>query len=549
MGAKSFGVIGGGVSGLAVAYEIRRNALASGTECNIHIFEKHPVIGGNADTVVVNLGNRVDASGNSTPYHRWADLGVNDINLAAYHRIEKIMKEIDFFDKDNPKLNKSMLPLENTETYFTWDNEVLLTDDQELQNGVSDPKFSMATMYGGNFIYWIGIVHKAADHVAGSQDNPNLETTVKQFFDAIIANPKKELEPYTCTREIDWDDPELKHILDEVRHHVFYPRISAMYFANEDGPENMLLAAPMRYYRIQESKDDGEADRRYFVGGSTCWLKALLDNLLDKEVGKDLVKIEMHKNFPARASVAADHVVISNAKDPANEFKVDQCIVTVHADDAAELLKFDDSASPSTDGEAVIEMLESISYVDSVGVCHSYSGMMPANRNQWRAYNVLIRKGQGLKPYNMTYLSNRHQNDSGEQQSEFYDYNRMGLPQYFVTLNPQRDIPDQYILSSVDPADLSEELRTELPQLQDDSGQPAGYGRLAAGQPATTKFKHNLIDKKCFTAQKKLTNYHQSAKNLFFAGGWSLGSGLHEECWQQAENVALLVMPVKNSPD
>lgn len=546
MAKKSFGVIGGGVSGLAVAYEIRRNALASKTECQIHLFEKHPVIGGNADTVVVNLGNRVDGKGKSKAYHRWADLGVNDINLAAYHRIEKIMKEIDYFDRDNPKLNKTMLPLENTETYFTWDNEVLLTDDRDLEKGVSDPAFSMATMYEGHFLGWIDVVHKAADAAAGKPEDPNLETTVEQFFDRIIANPEKELKQYADDKPSPpWDDPELKRLLGEIRDHVFYPRISAMYFANDEGSENMLLAAPMCYYRIQESKGGSEPDRRYFVGGSARWLKALLDNLLDRKKGKGLVEIEMHTDFPARASVAADQVVIRNANDPKSEFKVDQCVVTVHADDAAALLSFDRAAGPSTDGEAVTEMLESISYTHSFGACHSYSGMMPANRNQWRAYNVLIRKDNELKPYNMTYLSNRHQNDAGEQQSERYDYNRMGLPQYFVTLNPLRDIPEQYILKTVDPADVAEELRADLPRLREEStGQPR-YGRLSAGQPATAEFKHNLIDKKCFTAQKTLVKYHQSAKTLFFAGGWSLGSGLHEECWHQAENVARLVMPLK----
>ena len=143
----------------------------------------------------------------------------------------------------------------------------------------------------------------------------------------------------------------------------------------------------------------------------------------------------------------------------------------------------------------------------------------------------------------MTYLSNRNQNDSGEQQSELYDYNRMGLPQYFVTLNPQRDIPEQYILKTVDEAELAEELRADLPRLQDESTGQSRYGRLSAGQPATAEFKHNLIDKKCFIAQDTLVKYHKSAKTLFFAGGWSNGSGLHEECWQQAETVARLVMP------
>ncbi len=546
MAVKSIGIIGGGVSGLAVAYEIRRNAIANKDSCKIDIFEKHPVIGGNADTVVVNLGNRRENSEFSTTYQRWADMGVNDINLTAYKRIEKIMKEIGYFDRDDPELNKTMLPLENTETYFTWDNDVLLTDDQELKQGVSNPLFTLESKDNGEFVYWIGIVHQAADGAVGCGESMNIDISVKQFFDGIIAEPKKHLEQYTGSKKIDWDSPELKRILREIRDHIFYPRISAMYFANDDGPEDMCLAAPMGYYRIQESKDEGDADRRYFVGGASRWLKALLDNLLDKKHGQGLVEIELHRDFPACACVAPDHVLITHAGNPEQRIKVNTCVVTVHADDAVELLKFEDATSRSEDEEKVMQILKSISYTHSIAVCHSYSGMMPANRNQWRAYNVLIRKDVKLKPYNMTYLCNRHQNDSGTHQSERYNYNQMGLPQYFVTLNPQREIPERYILPSVDPAEVSAELRGDLAQLEPDvDGQPR-HGRIPAGKPATTQFKHNLIDKKCFLAQKDLTQYHQSAKNLFFAGGWSHGSGLHEECWHQAEDVANWIVRPKN---
>ncbi|PCI08404.1 MAG: hypothetical protein COB77_02465 [Gammaproteobacteria bacterium] len=146
----------------------------------------------------------------------------------------------------------------------------------------------------------------------------------------------------------------------------------------------------------------------------------------------------------------------------------------------------------------------------------------------------------------MTYLCNRHQNDAGETQDEMYKYNQVGLPQFFITLNPQREIPQQFILKCVENNKVSESLRSELPQLMISGENNTHYGRIAAGKPAITHFKHNLIDKKCFIAQQNLQHYHKTADKLFFGGGWSLGSGLHEECWHQAERVAKIICPVKS---
>ncbi len=553
MEIKVIGIIGGGVSGLAAAYELRRNAIKQGNSFEIHIFEKQPDLGGNADTVVVNLGNWKDAEQSDIPYHRWADLGVNDINLTAYKRIAKVMQEIDYFDYSKPGPDPKMLPLENTETYFTWDSNILLTDDDELEHGISNPAFATANKGDGEFRYWINIIHKAADAIVGELDNPNIDITVAEFFENVINQPKETLERYVDSNAIiDWSSPELKRILTEIRDYIFYPRISAMYFANDYGPENMLLAAPMCYYRIQESKGGEKADRRYFVGGSNRWLQALLENLLDPAQGKGLVTMHFQHDFAAKVTVMPDSVEISR-DDDSDKLSVDRCIVTVHADDAAALLNFEYPANETAalSGQlrstetTIFKMLQSISYTRSTAVCHTYSGLLPGNRNQWRSYNVLIRQGCSLKPYSMTYLCNRHQNDAGGSRSS--EYNQVGLPQFFVTLNPQREIPDHDILRTVHPAEVAPELRAELPQIGIAGTNELSYGRIQANQPAITHFKHNLIDRNCFHAQRALFNYHETATHLFFGGGWSKGSGLHEECWEQAERIAQKIVPVPDS--
>lgn len=551
METKVIGIIGGGVSGLAAAYELRRNAIKQGISLEIHIFEKQPDLGGNADTVVVNLGNWKNAEHRDTPYHRWADLGVNDINLTAYKRIAKVMKEIGYFDYSNPGPDPRMLPLENTETYFTWDSNILLTDDDELEHGISNPAFAIAHKDDGKYTFWIDIIHKAADAIVGELEIPNIDITVAEFFDDVINKPKQTLEKYVDSKIIiDWNSPELKRILVEIRDYIFYPRISAMYFANDYGPENMLLAAPMCYYRIQESKGGAKPDRRYFVGGSNRWLQALLENLKHPPppLDDERVKIHFHHDFAAKVTVTTDNVDISR-DDGSDKLGVDCSIITVHADDAAALLNFEYPANDTTalggqlhaNETTIFKMLQSISYTRSTAVCHTYSGLLPGNRNQWRSYNVLIRQGCSLKPYSMTYLCNRHQNDAGGSRSS--EYNQVGLPQFFVTLNPQREIPDHDILRTVDPAEVAPELRAELPQLSTPGSNKLSYGRIEPNQPAIAHFKHNLIDRKCFLAQRALVNYHETATSLFFGGGWSKGSGLHEECWEQAERIAQKILP------
>ena len=538
------GIIGGGVSGLGAAYELRRNAIITCTELDIYIFEKQATLGGNADTVVVDLGKWKTAEKIPADYQRWADLGVNDINLTAYKRIARIMKEIGYFDKDDPGANPKMMPLENTETYFTWDNRVLLTGDAELEHGVSNPDFAIEARNDGKFELWVDVIYKAADAVVEKGESLNINITVEEFFDLVIGEPKKTLEHY-APPDVDWDDPELITMLTEARDYIFYPRISAMYFTNDYGPEKMLLAAPMCYYRIQESKGDSnaeeKADRRYFVGGSNRWLQALKDNLLDDTKGGGLVKVSYIGDFSARVKVTDCGVRISS-DDSEDVFDVQHCVVAVHADDAARLLDFQYSGEQASSAVTVLKILQAISYTRSIAVCHTYSGIMPANRNQWRSYNVLIRQDCSLKPYSMSYLCNRHQNDAAG--SRCSEYNQLGLPQFFVTLNPQREIPDEYILRVVSENALENNLRAELPQLNLPDSNSFVYGRLKPGDKAVVNFKHNLIDRSCFLAQRDLIGYHKNATNLFFSGGWSNGSGLQEECWQQAERVAKLIIPV-----
>ena len=73
-------IVGGGISGLSTAYALMKQARPGDRPLHIDLFERKATLGGNADTVVIDLGDYIDGSGQPNPYLRWADLGVNGVN-------------------------------------------------------------------------------------------------------------------------------------------------------------------------------------------------------------------------------------------------------------------------------------------------------------------------------------------------------------------------------------------------------------------------------------------------------------------------------------
>lgn len=533
---QQIAIIGGGVSGLSAAYEIGKLAKQQQKRTKIAIYEKSS-LGGNAQTVVFSLGFKrgLNIEDHSIEFIRWADLGVNDINLSAYKAVCDVMKDIGY----NDKTTKNLQPLENTECYFTLDGSTAITDDRDLKQGVVNPNHSLQHLENGFLERFIDLIYEAAlakVYPNGYDQEEYLDISCGQFFTRCIENPKKQLESFAQTKpwykEQHWRDPEwlakASGWISQLRDCIFYPRISAMYFANECGPEEMLLAAPFHYYKMQESVGDTEPDRRYFVGGAQRWLEYLatyLKTSFDPE--KSWVDIEF---VYSKAQVTALTEGVQVTTSQPNSIRLfDYAVITTHADDALHLLRFDNS-DKNQEAE-ILDILGSITYTNSMAVCHTWSGLLPPNRNLWRAYNVLIRKGAALKPYSMTYICNRHQNDAANP-----EYNFSGSPQFFVTLNPQRPIPDEAILRKISKPLIPEKLRNILPEetLKD----AEGFTRGDEDDRAITYFYHNLLNKSCFLAQRRLKKYHQKKTNLYFGGAWSKGSGLHEECWLQSRYIA-----------
>ena len=268
-GALRIAIIGGGVAGLSQAYYLMQRARRLGAKLDIQLFEGKRTLGGNADTVVVDLGRLQQPGGESVRYLRWADLGVNDANLAAYKLMKDLMTDVGYL--------RNMKPLQDTTSYAESHSTFAWTDDAALVDGVSDPRFSLAEAAGGRLQSLIMVVHQAALDLMG---HVHVEYTCGHYFQDCIDDPRGMLGAAARQLEIhiDWTARDLADLLAQVRDKYYYPRISAMYFTDPRGPATMPLQAPFEYYRLQEGGSPPQ--RCYFDRGAQTWLDALAAHLV-----------------------------------------------------------------------------------------------------------------------------------------------------------------------------------------------------------------------------------------------------------------------------
>lgn len=544
---KNVAVIGGGISGLSSLYYLIDRINKTGQSLMITLYESKNALGGNAETVTVDLGTMVQ-NGTASPYYRWADLGVNDMNLTAYPETEALMRTVGYLDH--------LRPLQNTECYWSADGQVELTDDNDLDFGVSDPDFNLNYVDNGKFASMIKVVHQAGLDKVKDAYLPT-SYTVGDFFSQCISQPEQMLRQAAAEVkvDVDWQDPGLQQRLTNIRDWIYYPRISAMYFTDNKGPDVMPLAAPFNYYRIQEGGDQ-KPQRRYFNGGSQKWLE-MLSNYIQTQMVSSQVRVVIRRNTPvSQVSLSANKVMVYT---PQGGVEHDLCIMATHADDALNVLNFSPDLAPQAD--FLQNTMRKVRYTQSYSVCHTFAGCMPQNKNIWRTYNVPLRAAGQSKAYNIHYVVNLHQNDHN---TPAYDH--AGLPLYFVSLvDHLQDIPQDAMLNRVTTAEaLPAEIRDILPkatlQRMENTALDSGYTSQLEHAPqgienkAWTMFKHNVLDANCMQAQNDLQNYHVElgkmiaagqlpACRLLFAGGWTHGAGLHEQCLQQSQQISQWLVP------
>lgn len=542
-------IIGGGISGLSAAYYLQQQAAHGHRQLQITVFERKAVFGGNADTVAVKLGQWQDAQGQPRgDFVRWADLGVNDVNLSTYHRLSACMADLGYL--------QHMRPLQDTESYFTADGRHVLTDDARLFEGVSDPRFNLAQAEGGELARLIKVVHQhALDLVRQTGSQPpkvDARYTVARYFDDCIAAPEGQL--WATARDlgiaIDWTEPALGERLRRIRDEVYYPRISAMYFTDDrTGPGGMPLQSPFQYYQVQEGSDQTVPPNRcYFAQGAQHWLDTLASTLEARSTERVRVRCLRKQDVTVRVSPAGAVVTPSHG-EPVH---VDLVLTALHADDTLRAL--DLSGLPTYQEESLRRTLSRVRYTRSHGVCHTDDSLLPRSRAAWRTYNVLVHpRDEQVQPYRMSYVENFHQNDAANPALD-----RVNMPMYFTSLLPDlHQVNPAAVLERVTGAHLPEGLLGALPHLgqaHEGPGHPeTGYTHELEAVPAAHSgkawalFKHNVLDLACIEAQARIQalnegNAQQPQMPLFFGGGWTNGAGLHEQCMAQSEQMARWAM-------
>ena len=520
MAKQRFAIIGGGISGLSAAWYLMKHDLAA----KITVFESKATLGGNAFSPTVRLGQDYRQYPDAPVFHdRVADLGVNDINILSYNRLREVMAETGYYTYNSAEPDTDRLRrLEDSICFFTPDGRETYTVDTWLQEGptrgIVDERFS--TTSGAHERALKGAEHRfmalaAKDYDPCNSNEAWWNESVREYVEKFMARHGQE---------VGFDQV----MLDRVARVFLYPRVAAMYFADERGPYDMPFRGVMSYYRLQEgytSDGDTQADRLYFVNGSQSWIEYFADYLtsVTDAAGDQITTIRRsQKAFLQRKADGGLRAVVAGQEGASGVYleDVDQVIMACHADHALEALMEGDQHLIEN---SLVRAIGQIRHAESRAVAHTWTGVLPPDISAWRSYNVAIRDGEALLPYSMTYVQNRHSNDAAD-----LNFRDRRAPTFFVTLNPQTRIPDQHVLR-IAPAERNGVFAAP------------GYGRdRDDGDKAVTFFRHIVLDANLMNTQRVFDLYHASGahKDIWFAGCWTRGAGLHEECFEQAETIA-----------
>jgi predicted NAD/FAD-binding protein len=377
---RKVAIVGGGIAGLVSAYYLHGKTSKDGDSVYAcAVFEKSDRVGGNGFTAYFD-----------EPYQKpFADLGVNDFNLAMYVRMAEILETLEKmgFAVPSAKLN-------NSECFFTAredtiERPVVYTDDDLLPDGPEPAR----TIY---------------------QDLRKFEALAPDVLQ------KKEYAHMTVDEFL-----ASAGFSSAFRDYFILPRINAMYFMGETVPQDMPIRGVMSYYSFQEGLASPKpADRRYFEQGCDQWFLQLSRALESRGVRIFTgTEVTVHR--------AGDGLTL---RAPGmGEVAIDHAILAVHADRVPDVVR---SGLP----ESMPRLLAQFRYINSIAVAHTWPGVMPADRSMWRTYNIRIlpQDGRMLRPYNISYVESMHQGGTTPTDD-------------FVTEDPHVPIPLRYIRAMVDP--------------------------------------------------------------------------------------------------
>jgi predicted NAD/FAD-binding protein len=445
-GVKHVAIVGAGIGGMAAAYYLHGRRSADGrTEFRCAVFDRSERVGGNGLTAYFEK-----------PFQPpFADLAVNDFNLTTYTLMADLLRQLaaQGFPVQHGALNDSACfftaPGDRLQPPRTFTSEEL----DAIQAGKvpqPDPVLARIVADRTRFQGMVGEVMKKPEYAAMS---------VGEFLDG---------------------GPRRPAFSAEFRDLYVLPRINGMYFMGETTPQDMPIRGVMSYYLLQEGwGTPGKPDRRFFTNGCSDWFRQLRRALeargVDFYLGEQPVVIAREARAP--------HVQSSKT----TRVEWDHVIMAVPADEVPNVVVV--GLEPM-----ISVLLAKFRYINSVAVAHTSPDVMPAGREQWRTYNILIRppRARMLRPYTISYVENMHQGAP-----------RVPERYWLVSEDPHTPIPDDAVLQMKDPV----------------TGKPV---------PAVAYFRHNTVTPETMGAQQMLSRL-QGQNGIYYTGGWTNGAGLHEE--------------------
>ncbi len=206
----------------------------------------------------------------------------------------------------------------------------------------------------------------------------------------------------------------------------------------------------------------------YVAGGSQSYVKAFLKTFTGK----------IHNDRPVQTVKRSESGAALTLSD-GETVEYDKVVLATHADEALGLL-----ADPTPEEK---RLLSSWRYSDNHTVLHTDASFMPPNRTAWASWNYCREADhRSDRPITVTYHMNRLQKLPAEND-------------YFVTLNPDRPIPERHIIRAID-------------------------------------YTHPVYDEAAFSTQTALDSLN-GVNHTFFCGSY-FGYGFHEDGARSALAVA-----------
>ncbi len=284
---------------------------------------------------------------------------------------------------------------------------------------------------------------------------------------------------------------------------IIIPRVHAMYFADNNSPGAMPLLAAMHYFVLQCGFRVTGSQRSYFTNGSREWINKLVAASGATYYTNTPVQIEARPSPSGGITVFGHYGSLET---------YDRVVIATHAYNARQLFRGGVGMTQAMDS-----VLSTFRYVDSVAVVHTDASVICPNPSAWRTFNVLMQEcgDNQICPYTISSVVTLHRGEAA--------LNAAADQHYFGTVNPIHEVREDLVLKTVE------------------------------GRKAMVTFPHNVLSVSALMAQNFLWKHVQGENNVYFTGGWTLGVGLHEECWISAMQVRDLFRnpgaPIENTYD